>query len=152
VDELAVRFSGSEGIADSDWLLLAPGISVLTGRNNVGKSRLLQLTVQLAGAVGNAPQYPNVPQVRLVVGDLQITADLRGAPPPAVYEVRKGGGPVLAATWSYVGGQPQLMYEEGGAQRLVVQGVPLAIGTLALPELPALGQALADITICRHRG
>ena len=38
--ELAVRFADAPGFVDSSWLVLSPGVSVVTGRNSVGKARL----------------------------------------------------------------------------------------------------------------
>jgi recombinational DNA repair ATPase RecF len=44
---LSVRMRGIPEIADTDWVDLTQGMTVLTGRNNVGKTRLLQAIVGL---------------------------------------------------------------------------------------------------------
>lgn len=45
---LSVRMRDIPEIADGDWVTLANGITVLIGRNNVGKTRILQWTCNLS--------------------------------------------------------------------------------------------------------
>src|SRR5207253_3023984 len=61
--KLSVRMRGIAGIADYDWLKLTPGISVLTGRNNVGKSRVLLTIATLAQIAGGGGGF--TPESRL---------------------------------------------------------------------------------------
>src|SRR5207244_8325885 len=72
-----VRFRGAQGIADSDWLKLAPGISVVTGRNNVGKSRVLKSIGDLPTALNSPGASALVPQVRVEATDSNLETDLR---------------------------------------------------------------------------
>src|SRR5207244_13134800 len=88
-----VRFRGAQGIADSDWLKLAPGVSVVTGRNNVGKSRVLKSIGDLPAALSSPGAFPLVPQIRVETGEWNIEADVRAvimdghAVGPACYAV-----------------------------------------------------------------
>jgi hypothetical protein len=105
VTSLAVRFVGVPGIADSGWMTLSPGVSVLTGRNNVGKSRVLQLVTRLSEAYGNA--NVSAPQLQLARDDLTLTVGLSGSPPPSIYESLQEGL-TRRAHWETTGGQWQL--------------------------------------------
>src|SRR5437588_12501575 len=45
---LSIRLLHRDGFCESQWLELAPGVTVLTGRNNVGKSRFLRAISNLS--------------------------------------------------------------------------------------------------------
>jgi hypothetical protein len=64
-------------IVDSDWIPLARGITVLTGRNNVGKTRLLQVIADLNPSRHWSSQLP---EARLEVGDtvIELETGLQG--------------------------------------------------------------------------
>ena len=121
---LEIRFANAPGIVDSDWMRLAPGISVLTGRNNVGKSRILQAVTTVMAAHGNAAAAPAAPQIRLEDEGFLIAADFHGSPPPAMYELRGHSREELTSwsrdasgTWQLVltrQGQPQVQWTGQG--------------------------------------
>jgi len=105
IDEFLVRFKDVAGIADSDWLKLAPGMSVVTGRNNVGKSRILKATGDLIQALEGLGAFTNVPQVRVVANGRTVEADFRVVP----------GGQFAQAPSTYLvfNKQGQIEYEIG---------------------------------------
>lgn len=51
---IEVEFAETPGIVNSDWLQLSPGITVVTGRNNAGKTRILTRMADLSTAMGEA--------------------------------------------------------------------------------------------------
>lgn len=92
--ELSVRMRGIPEIVSGDWILLTNGITVLTGRNNVGKTRVLKAIAGLhPDAQGSAP----LPQARIELADTLIELETaRGA--LERYEVSSPAGSVIA-TW-----------------------------------------------------
>lgn len=86
-DGVEVRFRNSTAMADSDWLKLATGISVLTGKNNSGKSRVLKTISGLRPELDEPGAYPNIPEVRIVADSFAVETDLR---------VRRDGAYLLA--------------------------------------------------------
>lgn len=106
IEETLVRFRGSVGIADSDWLKLAHGVGVVTGRNNVGKSRLLKTIGDLPAASQNPVPFPNVPQLQVVTDSYRLETDIRPVKrgdyflSPSTYTVfTPDGGPHYEARW-----------------------------------------------------
>jgi len=78
--ELEVCVRGIPGIVDSEWIPLTSGISVLTGRNNVGKSRVPRtISAQQIGA-------------RLHDGDISIVMETDRVGFPYHYAVIGLGG------------------------------------------------------------
>lgn len=143
--EFAVRFAAAPGFVDSDWLVLAPGVSVLTGRNNVGKSRLLMQVRDLLTALDNAQVSAAIPIVRVTEGDTELTADLRGVPPPALWEVKQSGHLVAKPVWAQLqNGYWQLTYQsQQGQQQHLYSGTPAPRGVFGVGNLPEL-QRLND--------
>jgi energy-coupling factor transporter ATP-binding protein EcfA2 len=92
---LSVRMRGVPEIVDGTWVSLTPGITVLTGRNNVGKTRLLQA---IAGLHPEAAWSGPLPQARIEDGDTVI--ELVTGPGAVLerYEVTDPAGS-LTATW-----------------------------------------------------
>jgi hypothetical protein len=92
---LSVRMRGIPEIADGDWVLLTHGITVLTGRNNVGKTRLLQA---IAALRPDAPCSSPLPQARIEADDTVI--ELETGPQAVLdrYEVTSPAG-TTTATW-----------------------------------------------------
>jgi predicted ATPase len=97
-DQVLIRFQGVEGIADTPWLTLSPGISIMTGRNNVGKSRLLEAAGRLPAALANAQANIEVAQVRVITSERIIELDPRPhqpvgrfSPAPRSYTMRMQG-------------------------------------------------------------
>jgi hypothetical protein len=144
--ELAVRFADAPGFVDSSWLVLSPGVSVLTGRNNVGKSRLLMRVRDLLAAVGNPQISAAIPQVRVTEGDVQLTVDLRGMPPPGLWEVRQSGHLITKSLWAPLqNGNWQLTHEtQQGQQHNLFSGPGLPSGVSgvgsSLPEFQRVGR------------
>jgi predicted ATPase len=151
ITELAVRFADAPGFVDSSWLVLSPGVSVLTGRNNVGKSRLLMRVRDLLDAVSNAQISAAIPLVRVTEGNIELTADLRGMPPPGLWEVRQSGHVITKSAWAQVqNGNWQLTYEsqQGQQQNLFSSsGLPSGVSGVggALPEFQRLNDEVNRI-------
>ena len=71
---------GIPGIVDSNWLTLTSGITVLTGRNNVGKTRILRTVATLRQATDMGARFPHPPPgIRICNGgdvlEVCLTAD-----------------------------------------------------------------------------
>src|SRR5260370_10296322 len=77
---------GIPEIVDNDWVLPTQGITVLTGRNNVGKTRLLQAIAALGP---DAPWPDPLPHARIEVGDTVIELE---AVPQAAPDGDEGTG------------------------------------------------------------
>ncbi len=94
---LSVRLVRIPEIADSGWLLLTHGVTVLTGRNNVGKTRLLQA---IAALHPDAPPVMHpLPRARLVSGETTIELETGSRAVLARYEVTEPTGTEVAQ-WS----------------------------------------------------
>lgn len=90
---LSVRMRGIPEIVNGDWVLLTKGITVLTGRNNVGKTRVLRA---IAGLHPDATGLAPLPEARIELGDTVIELQTaRGA--FERYEVTGPAGSVTAA-------------------------------------------------------
>lgn len=76
---LSVQMRGLPEIVDGDWIPLTHGITVLTGRNNVGKTRILQSIASLNPSVTPSGLLPHV---RIEAGN-------------TVIELKTGPGAVL---------------------------------------------------------
>src|SRR5260370_34458640 len=70
---------------------LGPGVSVLTGRNNVGKSRMLEAVITVMTAYSNSTLAPDAPQIRIEEDGVQVIADFHGFPAPRLYEIHTQG-------------------------------------------------------------
>jgi energy-coupling factor transporter ATP-binding protein EcfA2 len=93
---VSVRMRGIPEIVDSDWVRLTPGITVLTGRNNVGKTRILQA---IAGLRPDAPSPGFVAQARLEADETTIEIELGpGGITRGKYEV-SGPSEKVVASW-----------------------------------------------------
>lgn len=146
--EFAVRFADAPGFADSDWLLLSPGVSVLTGRNNVGKSRLLTQVLNLQPAINNAQVSAAVPLVRLLESRIELVADVRGNPPPALWEVRDSGDLIAKPEWSrHESGHWSLAFTtaEGRNQLFLGSPAPSAVTNVNVPEIQPLKDVLSRL-------
>ncbi len=97
--ELEVLFHSVPGVAVTRWLKLAPGTSVFTGANNVGKSRLLRLIYELSIAEGQLTTLGAVPELRVTHNQTMIEADISGNPAPAKYAVSTSGSTRWALEW-----------------------------------------------------
>jgi putative AbiEii toxin of type IV toxin-antitoxin system/OLD-like protein len=87
---------GIAEIVDSDWLPLTQGITVLTGRNNVGKTRLLQAIEGLR----SAPRGPaTLPDVHTKVGETVIELETGWQGALERYVVTSPSGSITA-TWT----------------------------------------------------
>jgi hypothetical protein len=85
---------GIPEIADSDWVPLTGGITVLTGRNNVGKTRLLQVIAALRPDAPVLP-YP-LPLARVESGDTTIELETGPGASLARYDLTDPGGTARA--------------------------------------------------------
>src|SRR6266851_3504265 len=99
----SIRFLSRDGFRESPWLQLAPGVSVLTGRNNVGKSRVLRAIANLLAVFEGGQRQP-VPEVRLVGEGYELEADVTGTPPPRRWVAAQSGQPNFEARWTTEGG------------------------------------------------
>jgi len=130
-------------------MTLAPGISVLTGRNNVGKSRVLQAVTTVMGAYSNAASAPAAPQVRIEDEGTTVTADFHGSPPPSVYEI-SGPDRMEHTMWDRDGsGNSRLLLRSHGRGDVhVLTTGPLGgasqIGN-ALPEVVRLASVMSRV-------
>jgi energy-coupling factor transporter ATP-binding protein EcfA2 len=135
-DGLAIRFMNRGGFRESQWINLAPGVTVLTGRNNVGKSRVLRSISNLAGVFTGGGAQP-VPEVRLVTENFQVEGDIEGSPAPARWVATQTGQLSFEAQWTTAGGnwlltnsrQPQAGQTNFGSQPPVIAA---QIGNLPL--------------------
>ncbi|HVB43079.1 MAG TPA: AAA family ATPase [Streptosporangiaceae bacterium] len=93
---LSVRMRGIPEIVDGDWVLLTQGITVLTGRNNVGKTRVLQA---IAGLHPDAPWSALLPEARIESGDTVIELETGRQGALERYEVT---GPTGTTTGAWV--------------------------------------------------
>jgi len=78
-------------------------VTVLTGRNNVGKSRVLRAIANLLAVFESGPRQP-VPEVRLVGEAYELEADVSGTPPPRRWVTTQAGQPNFDARWTTEGG------------------------------------------------
>jgi hypothetical protein len=125
-------------------MAIAPGVSVLTGRNNVGKSRVLTQIMNLPSAVGN-PGFPAAPAIRVTQEDgVSVATDPRGSPPPMFYQVVESGRTVIDAKWAYANGRMEFGYQTSNGPTVVVAGGVAALTHLgALPHLSRVTEAVA---------
>ncbi len=146
-NEFAVRFVDAPGFADSDWLILSPGISVLTGRNNVGKSRLLTQVRDLQTSVSNSQVSDAIPQLRIKDEQIEITADVRGVPPGPLWEVRDRDRLVAKTFWTAQSGSWSLRYETAPQQfsQLYLGPPPTGVNALPFPEIQRVNTAVRRI-------
>jgi hypothetical protein len=145
-DSFAVRITSVPGIADTDWLTLAPGISVLAGRNNVGKTRALRFINSLPGAWLSTPQA--APQVTVTRGEQTVTADLRGVPAPRQYTLARQGVLEYEIQWNHTQNAWDLV---NAVQSTHVQhygaSPPATIGTMpGLPGVEMVKSAIDSLT------
>ena len=85
---------GVPEIVNDDWVLLTKGITVLTGRNNVGKTRILQA---IAGLHPDAQWSAPLPEARIEFADTVIELETGQNGALERYEVTGRGGRVTAA-------------------------------------------------------
>src|SRR5947209_10669622 len=105
--DILVRFEQVTGVADTPWLTLSPGISVITGRNNVGKTRMLRMIDDLRRAAQDPAQVRDVPQLRVVEDGETIEVDFRPVlelpagwlASPRSYRVANNDDPKWVASW-----------------------------------------------------
>jgi AAA domain, putative AbiEii toxin, Type IV TA system len=86
---------GIPEIVDGGWVLLTHGITVLTGRNNVGKTRVLQ---SIAALHPDAPRSGPVPHARIEANDTIIELETGPGAELERYEVTNPAGST-EATW-----------------------------------------------------
>lgn len=143
IEEILVRFHAAGGFADSGWLTIAPGIVIITGKNNVGKSRLLRTIGEMPVALQDPLNYPNAPQVRVVTNERTTEVDIGivkrdgySLSPSRYTVVRRDGQPEFDADWESTpqAGGVSLNYgpPSGQRSRIVVGNLP---GTSGIPTL-----------------
>src|SRR5260370_22720251 len=104
----SIRFMSRDGFRESPWIGMAPGVTVLTGRNNVGKSRVLRAISNLGLVFDGGASLP-VPEVRLIGDDYQVEADGTGPPAPRRWIATQAGQEVFEAIWTDSGGNLALV-------------------------------------------
>jgi hypothetical protein len=77
------------GIVDSDWLTLTGGITVLTGRNNVGKTRILRAIADIKTSVNLGRGTPA--EIRVTQGQQSVEIGLDPQGLARRYEERSNG-------------------------------------------------------------
>jgi len=130
---IQIRFRDTPGIADSEWIQIAPGIGVLTGRNNVGKSRLMIEISRLLDDMTNPGEA--TPEVHLREDDIDLSLDMRGHPPPTRFDLLRGGKKV-EVRWEGQPNQPQFVVRDEGKndERMGYAFVPTGIAQVGVPE------------------
>jgi ABC-type cobalamin/Fe3+-siderophores transport system ATPase subunit len=155
IEEMLVRFHADGGFADSGWLKIAPGVVIITGKNNVGKSRLLRTIGELPVAVNDPLNYPNAPQVRIVTNERATEVDIGIVKrngyslSPSRYAVeKKDGRPEFDADWESTPqtGGVSLNYGPSNGQRtrVAVGNIP---GTSGVPTLNNLNMLAEQPTV-----
>ncbi len=107
-ESFSIRFLGRDGFHESPWIQLAPGVTVLTGRNNVGKTRVLRAIASLTAAFDSGASSP-IPEARLIGGSYQVEADVSGPPAPRRWIAKQTGNEDFEAVWSTSGGNAALV-------------------------------------------
>jgi len=104
----AIRFLSRDGFRESPWIEIAPGVSVLTGRNNAGKSRVLRAISSLAPAFDGGGVTP-IPEVRLIGDGYEVEADGTGPSAPRRWFARQADQSDFEAIWTPSGGNLSLV-------------------------------------------
>jgi predicted ATPase len=133
---------GIPEIVDSDWVRLNPGITVLTGRNNAGKTRILQA---IAGLRPDAVAAGPVPQARIDADETVIELETTSAHELKKYQVISPTG-TLAAAWERSGNPGQFNVVVGGARRYSAMGTDTPWHRLHLPDGDVAAGALSRLT------
>jgi len=125
-------------------MALAPGVSVLTGRNNVGKSRILKAVTTVLAAYSTNAAAPDAPQIRIEDDGVQVVADFHGSPPPALYEVRTQRGAEHLFWDRDPAGNWRLVHRRSEqADTILYTGVGLSAATQLGAGLPEIGRAIS---------
>jgi hypothetical protein len=144
-DSLSIRFLGRDGFRESPWIQLAPGVTVLTGRNNVGKTRILRAISGLTAVFDSGGSRP-IPEVRLIGGEYQVEADGSGPPAPQRWIAKQTGNEDFEALWTTSSGNAALASARLPTSLLTVmaQPGPSAVSQIAsmLPLSPQLRDAV----------
>jgi len=128
----------------------------MTGRNNVGKTRMLRLIDNMRQAAGNPDAYADVPQLRITEGNNAVEVDFRravGLPQgwqvaPRSYVVTRNGEVFYRGEWRVAPNQnlPILVSEvpptRGSAQ---VNNGTVFSNNPALPDPPLVHSALGQL-------
>jgi AAA domain, putative AbiEii toxin, Type IV TA system len=142
---LAIRFLNRDGFRESPWVQIAPGVTVLTGRNNVGKSRVLRAISSLTPVFDGGAQIP-IPEVRLIGDGYQVEADGSGPPAPRRWTAVQVGQEDFEAIWTSSDGNSALVNSSQPRSPITVLGGPgpIAVSQIAnsLPLAPQLRDAL----------
>ena len=129
-----VRLLQRDGFRESAWTEIAPGVTVLTGRNNVGKTRLLRSVSNLTQAFEGVKGIP-VPEFRVQNDQYTIEADVAGEPAPRRWSGTESGQPDFEITWTQ---DPAETYRMTDAKRSTQYGAfsrssfPAQLGSLPL--------------------
>jgi hypothetical protein len=144
-DSLSIRFLRRDGFRASPWIQLAPGVTVLTGRNNVGKTRILRAISGLTAVLDSGGTRP-IPEVRLVRGEYQVEADPSGPPAPQRWIAKQTGNEDFEALWTTSDANAALATARLPTSLLtvLVQPGPSAVSQIAnaLPLSPQLRDAV----------
>ncbi len=130
---LAVRFEDVPGIRDTDWIDLTRGLILLTGRNNVGKSRTLQRMAALTDAVRSATvSGGGTPTYRVKGEEWAVTVGFRGDGSLQRYEVTERGSTTVA-NFTVQNGGHRIEY---GGQTIAIGPVTTRVHISAVPGQP----------------
>src|SRR5260370_17394046 len=140
-----MRFMSRDGFRESPWIGMAPGVTVLTGRNSVGKSVGIRAIWNLGLVFDGGARLP-VPEVRLIGDDYQVEADGTGPPAPRRWIATQAGQEVFEAIWTDSGGNLALVNSRQPSTILIAVtrpglNAPSQIGNL-LPLYAQLRDAL----------
>lgn len=143
-NKIEVAFDNTPGIVDTGWIQVFPGITILTGRNNVGKSRVLRSIGGMAQFYAGQSPDEAVPKIRLTRDELCITADLRNLRPRS-YLVERGGVAEVDGRWVTPPGNPPHFERSPGQAVQGAQQQRSSLRHLGLPYAEVMDAALASL-------
>lgn len=88
--QLDVRLSGLPGIVDSDSLPIMGGMTVITGRNNVGKSRILTSIADI-GRTNDKVSRRSTPEFSIKRDGVRVTVQVGDRGELLLYQVEATG-------------------------------------------------------------
>jgi predicted ATPase len=155
-DEVSFALDRARGIHDTGWLATAPGVTLVVGRNNVGKTRLLRI---LADTLSSDPkgligERGHTVSLRLATNEAEITFSLNDARQLDSYVVGQRPhqqsvgidtvlGPPSELEYGQDDGQPWVAMSGGGGRTILLPSQHrIGLGHSVLPERDSVTQFL----------